>query len=71
MPERPYEDEAEDDEIEFKPGAPDYELSEAHGYLWEPSEREFPPRWLIIGLTILVVAGLVVPTLIIILRSQD
>ena len=71
MPERPYEDESEDDEIEFKPGDPDYELSEAHGYLWEPPERGFPPRWLIIGLTILVIAGLVVPTLILIWRSQE
>ena len=34
-------------------------------------ERPFPPRWLIVALTVLVIAGLLVPTLILILRSQD
>jgi hypothetical protein len=69
MPERPYDDAYEDDESEFKPGDPDYELSEAHGYLWDPPERDFPPRWLLVALTVLVIAGLVVPTVILILRA--
>ena len=74
MPERPWDDgetEQESEEVEFKPGDPDYELSEAHGYLWYESERPFPPRWLIVALTVLVIAGLLVPTLSLILRSQD
>jgi hypothetical protein len=57
----------EDDEI--RPGDPDYDLSEAHGYLWEPAHREWPPRWLIVGLTVLVIAGLILPTVIYIMRS--
>ncbi len=74
MTERPWDGgdtDPGDDEIEFKPGDPDYELSEAHGYLWYESERPFPPRWLIVALTVLVITGLLVPTLILILRAQD
>jgi hypothetical protein len=58
-----------DEEEEFRPGDPDYELSEAHGYLWEPAHRQWPPRWLLIAITVLVIAGLVLPAIIIIARS--
>ena len=67
MPERPYEEEQEEDEI--SPGDPDYDLSEAHGYMWEPAHREWPPRWLLVALTIVVIAGLLLPAMILIARS--
>jgi hypothetical protein len=58
-----------DEDEEIQPGDPDYDLSEAHGYLWKPAHQEWPPRWLIVGLSVLVIAGLIVPTLIYIMRS--
>jgi hypothetical protein len=67
-PERPYEDQYEDDEDEIGPGDPDYDLSEAHGYMWDPSPRPFPPRWIIWTVTIIVIIALVVPSLFIVLR---
>jgi hypothetical protein len=57
-----------EDEDEIRPGDPDYDLSEAHGYLWEP-RRKWPPRWLIVALTILVIVALLLPALIYIMRS--
>jgi hypothetical protein len=65
MPEQIYED----DEDEIRPGDPDYELSEAHGYLWEPAHRDWPPRWLIVGLTIVVIVALILPAILLIARS--
>ena len=54
---------------EIQPGDPDYDLSENHGYMWEPKHREWPPRWLIVAITIIVIIALIVPTLLIILRA--
>lgn len=67
MPERPYENQDEGDD-EIRPGDPDYDLSESHGYMWDPSPTPFPPRWLIIVVTIAVIAALVIPSVIIILN---
>ena len=52
------------------PGAvfPDYDLSEAHGYTWEPAREEERgpfPAWLTVIITALVVAGLVLPSVLI------
>jgi hypothetical protein len=30
-----------EDEEEFGPGDPDYDLSEQHGYTWEPQRRDW------------------------------
>ncbi len=65
--EQTYDD---DEEEEIGPGDADYDLSEAHGYLWEPKHRDWPPRWLLVGLTALVVAALILPTVILIWRAQ-
>ena len=60
-------DDAEDEEIE--PGDPDYDLSEAHGYTWEPRREHWPvPPWLLLLISALVVIALVAPSLIILLR---
>ena len=67
MSEQPYDEDIDD---EIRPGDPDYDLSEAHGYLWEPGQREWPPRWLLVVLTVLVIAGLIVPAVILIWRAQ-
>jgi hypothetical protein len=67
-PERPYEDDYEEDEDEIQPGDPDYDLSEAHGYMWDPAPKPFPPRWLIVTVTIVVIAALVVPSVLIVLQ---
>jgi len=63
-PERPLEEQADD---EFRPGDSDYDLSEEHGYSWEPHRTNWPPRWLIVAVTGGVIAALVVPSVIIIL----
>ena len=64
--ERPYE-EQDDDPDEISPGDPDYDLSEDHGYTWEPHRTNWPPRWLLIAVTVAVVAALVVPSILIVL----
>jgi hypothetical protein len=64
--ERPFEDQ-DDDLDEIRPGDADYDLSEEHGYTWEPHRTNWPPRWLIVAVTAAVIAALVVPSLIIIL----
>ena len=68
MTERPYENEYDEDADEIRPGDPDYDLSEAHGYMWDPAPAPFPPRWLIIVVTIAVILALVIPSVIIILN---
>ena len=59
----------DDDEQDFGPGDADYDLSEAHGYRWEPAhEYDGPiPRWLITLIALIVVLALLVPGLIFIL----
>jgi hypothetical protein len=61
-------DEAEDDEL--GPGSADYDLSEEHGYTWEPErEDEGPiPRWALTWVSVAVIAALVLPALILIWR---
>lgn len=57
-----------DDQIEdepFGPGDPDYDLSEAHGYGWEPPREHWPvPPWLLIAVSIVVIVALVLPALL-------
>jgi hypothetical protein len=66
-PERPLDDVDDIDEAEFRPGDADYDLSEDHGYTWEPHRANWPPRWLIIAVTAALVVALVVPSILIIL----
>jgi hypothetical protein len=66
----PRDEEEEEEEDEFGPGSADYDLSEAHGYTWEPERREWPvPSWAMIAIALLVVVALVAPALIIVLRD--
>ena len=64
------EGEPYDDEKDMGPGDADYDLSEAHGYLWEPAHRTWPSRWLLIGVTVLIIAALVLPGVIVILARR-
>lgn len=66
----PPADEDEDEEIgPGHPGDPDYDLSEAHGYTWEPERNNWPlPPVLMALVTVLVVIALVLPGLLIFLR---
>ena len=61
----------DDDEDEFGPDSPDYDLSEARGYGFEPERpsRWPPPQWLIVAISLLLVAALVVPAVLVVLRS--
>lgn len=55
-----------DEEEEIGPGDPDYDLSEAHGYTWEP-ERDAPiAPWLMALISLLVIVALVIPGLLIV-----
>lgn len=59
-----------EDEDEFGPDSPDYDLSEAHGYSWEPRRSSWPPpQWLMVAISLLVVLALLVPGLLLLLRS--
>ena len=64
--EPPPEDE-EDEQI--GPGDPDYDLSEAHGYTWEPDRRSLPP-WLVATISLILAAALILPTIIFILNHN-
>jgi hypothetical protein len=65
----PDADEYEDEEDEFGPGSADYDLSEEHGYMWEPKREHWPvPPWLLITVSIIVIVALVLPSVIILLR---
>ena len=59
-----------DDDAAFRPGDADYELSEAAGYRdGDPPAHGHPiPRWIIVAVSLLIVAGLVLPGVIIIAR---
>jgi hypothetical protein len=55
----------DDEEEEFGPGDPDYDLSEQHGYMWEPKRRDWPiPLPVMIAVTVLVILALVLPSLL-------
>jgi hypothetical protein len=60
----------DEDDDDFAQNDPDYDLSEAHGYTWEPAhEYEGPvPRWLIILITLAVVLALLVPGIIVVIE---
>ena len=61
----------EDDEEEIGPDHPDYDLSEAHGYTWEPTREHWPvPPWLLVAVSLLVVLGLVLPSILFLLRNS-
>jgi len=60
-------DQDDEEEQEFGPGDPDYDLSEQYGYSWEPPREHWPvPRWLLIAVSVMAIAGLLIPSLIII-----
>lgn len=62
--------EAEEEyEDEIGPDDPDWDLSEAHGYMWEPEREEWPlPRSVLVPVAILLVISLVLPGLLILFR---
>ncbi len=61
-------DGAPEEDEEIQPGDADYDLSEAHGYTWEPRREHWPvPPWLLLVISALVVIALVTPSVIIIL----
>ena len=63
-----YDDE-EEEERDLGPGDADYDLSEEHGYTWEPKREHWPvPPWALIAISLLVVLALVLPSLLIVLR---
>jgi hypothetical protein len=58
----------DDEDIGPQPGDPDYDLSEAYGYGWQPASREpGPPRWLLVVVSLVVLLALVVPGLLFLL----
>ena len=55
----------EGDDGDFGPGDPDYDLSEAHGYDWEPERPHWPvPPWLLVVVSLLVIVALLLPGLL-------
>lgn len=68
-PEDVAEEDAEgEEEGWYSPGPedPDYDLSEAAGYAgWEPPPRSGPfPRWVIVTLSLLLIAAILLPILL-------
>jgi hypothetical protein len=63
-----WDEEDEEDEDEFGPGSADYDLSEEHGYLWEPRRDQPLPAWVIVGVTCLALAALILPAILLIYR---
>lgn len=61
----------DDDEEDFVPGDPDYDLSEAHGYMWEPERAHWPvPPGILAVVSVIVVIALVLPTLLYVLANR-
>jgi hypothetical protein len=59
------------EEEDLGPDERDYDLSEEHGYMWEPKRREWPlPSWAMIAVSLLIVAGLVAPAIILVMRNS-
>ncbi len=60
---------AEEEEYEFTPDDPDWDLSEAHGYLWYPRREHWPlSPGLLVAVSLIVILALLLPALIVILR---
>jgi len=58
-----------DDEDEFGPDDPDYDLSESYGYRWEPKREHWPvPPWLLWAISLLIVVALLAPGIIFVLQ---
>ncbi|MHB8377453.1 MAG: hypothetical protein ACYDEB_10930 [Dehalococcoidia bacterium] len=56
----------QDEDDEFGPGSPDWDLSEEHGYMWDPKRRHWPvPPWLLIGVSLVVIFALLLPALLV------
>lgn len=63
-------DDGAEEEEEFGPGDPDYDLSEQHGYTWEPRRRDWPvPRRLLLVVSIIVIIAMVLPSVLLVLRA--
>lgn len=59
----------DEEEDEFGPDSPDYDLSEEHGYDWDPRRPNWPaPPWLLAIVSLLVIVGLVLPGILLLLR---
>lgn len=57
------------DDDEFGPDSPDWDLSEEHGYLWEPKREHWPaPPWLLALVSLLVILALLLPGVLLLLR---
>lgn len=57
------------DEDEFGPDSPDWDLSEGHGYMWEPKREQWPvPSWVLILVALVVIFALVVPGVLLVFR---
>lgn len=57
----------EEEEDEFGPGSADYDLSEEHGYMWEPERDHVVPPWLIVTISVIVIIALVLPSILFVL----
>ncbi len=62
------DEELVEDEDDLGPGSADFDLSEEHGYTWEPARIEVIPRWLVVSLSLVLVAALIIPSIYIVLR---
>lgn len=64
-----WDDGADDGNEEIGPGDPDYDLSEAHSYLWEPEPRRGLLSPLVLALvSVVVIVALVLPGVLFVLR---
>jgi hypothetical protein len=65
---RPDDEDVEDEE-EITPDDPDWDLSEAHGYRWDPERPHWPvPPAVLAAVSVLVILALVLPGVLLILR---
>ena len=57
----------DDEERDLGPGDADYDLSEEHGYMWEPKRAHWPiPPSVLAIVSIVVVIALVLPSILIV-----
>lgn len=57
----------DDEERDLGPGEEDYDLSEEHGYMWEPKRANWPvPPAVLAVVSVIVVLALVLPSILIV-----
>ena len=60
--EQRFDDDEDGAEEDLGPGDADYDLTEEHGYMWEPPSRWRLRPWMLAVIAVLLIVSLILPT---------